>query len=554
MLRTELIRPLSRILADHAARFSEKVAFRDARRAVTYAELDTRARRLAGHLADLRLGPGDRAMILLGNRVEVVESYFGVIRASAVGVPVNPHVSDAELAYLLEDSGARVVITDHARLDRLLRVKRPAVAVIVVGDGQLPAGCVPFEDCAGTEPASAAPDDMELDDVAWMLYTSGTTGRPKGVLSTQRNCLWSVAACYVPVPGLTPDDRVLWPLPLFHSLSHIACVLSVTAVGATARILDGFAAEDMLDAWAEERPTVVAGVPTVYHHLVRAARTRGFTAPDLRVGIVGGAITTAALRRDFEDLFAAPLIDAYGSTETCGSITVNWPTGARVEGSCGIPVPGLAVRLVDHHTLLDVPDGEEGEVWVKGPNVMLGYHNQPEATATALRDGWYRTGDLARRDRAGYFTITGRIKELIIRAGENIHPAEIEHVLRGQPGVADVAVAGKPHDVLGEVPVAYVVPAPGGFDPAGLLTACREQLAYFKVPTEIREITHIPRTASGKVVRHRLAQAPARLRAVSGGWYDTLFRLDWIPHTVTEGGAPGLRWAVVGDAGADGWV
>ncbi|WP_146193937.1 type I polyketide synthase, partial [Streptomyces sp. MA5143a] len=548
MLRTEFIRPLSRILTDHAARFSDKVAFRDARRTVTYAELDTRTRRLAGRLADLRLGPGDRAMILLGNRVEVVESYFGVLRAGAVGVPVNPHVSDAELAYLLEDSGARVVITDEARLDRLLRVRRPTVGVIVVGDGEPPAGCLAFEDCVGSEPASAAPDDMELDDVAWMLYTSGTTGRPKGVLSTQRNCLWSVAACYVPVPGLTPDDRVLWPLPLFHSLSHIACVLSVTAVGASARILDGFAAEDMLDAWAEERPTVVAGVPTVYHHLVRAARTRGFTAPDLRVGIVGGAITTTALRRDFEDLFGAPLIDAYGSTETCGSITVNWPTGARVEGSCGIPVPGLAVRLVDHRTLLDVPDGTEGEVWVKGPNVMLGYHNQPEATATALRDGWYRTGDLARRDRAGYVTITGRIKELIIRAGENIHPAEIEHVLRGRPGVADVAVAGKPHDVLGEVPVAYVVPAPGGFDPAALLSACREQLAYFKVPAELREIAHVPRTASGKVVRHRLAEAPARLRAVSGGWYDTLFRLDWIPHTMTGTPTPGLRWAAIGDA------
>src|SRR5690606_10798410 len=150
--------------------------------------------------------------------------------------------------------------------------------------------------------------------------------------------------------------------------------------------------------------------------------------------------TTAELRQSFEKLFGAPLLDAYGSTETCGSIAINWPTGARVEGSCGLPVPGLAVRLVDPETGVDVPDGVEGEVWVRGPNIMVGYHNQPEATAAALAGGWYHTGDLARRDAAGYLTVTGRIKELIIRGGENIHPGEVEAVLRTVPGVADAAV------------------------------------------------------------------------------------------------------------------
>ncbi|MEV7783520.1 AMP-binding protein, partial [Kitasatospora sp. NPDC088351] len=549
MLRTELIRPLPELLAEHARDSSDKTAFRDAVRGVTYAELHARTGRIAGHLADLRLQPGDRAAILLGNSVEVVEAYFGILRAGAIGVPLNPHATEAELTHLLDDSGARVVITDAARaagLDALAR-GRADLRVIVTGEGPVPAGTLSFETLAGTDPATPARDDLGLDDPAWMLYTSGTTGRPKGVLSTQRNCLWSVAACYVPVPGLSAEDRVVWPLPLFHSLSHIACVLSVTAVGATARILDGFAARDVLEAVREESATFLAGVPTMYQQLVRAAREDGFTAPALRMCLVGGAMTTVTLRRSFEEAFGAPLIDAYGSTETCGSITVNWPTGARVEGSCGLPVPGLGVRLVDVETGLDVADGEEGEVWVRGPSVMLGYHNQPEATEQALRGGWYHTGDLARRDGSGYFTITGRIKELIIRGGENIHPAEVEEVLRGVPGVADVAVVGKPHEVLGEVPVAFLVPGPGGLDPEALLAACRERLSYFKVPEELYETERIPRTASGKITRHVLLDAPARLRAAGGSHYEHLFRVDWLPLSSVPGARPAAgTWAVLG--------
>ncbi|WP_344317499.1 beta-ketoacyl synthase N-terminal-like domain-containing protein, partial [Streptomyces javensis] len=547
MLRTELIRPIQDLLNQQSRRFGTKTAYADARRAISYAELEARTRRLAGHLAGLSLLPGDRVAMYLGNRVEMVESYFAVVRAGGIGVPVNPHVSQAELDHLLTASGSQVVITDSTHLP-LLRRPRPGASpltVLVVGEDPVPAGSLSYERFATTEPDTPARDDHGLDDIAWMLFTSGTTSKPKGVLATQRNCLWSVAASYVPALGLTAEDRVLWPLPLFHSLSHIVCVLAVTAVGATARITDGHSAEDVLELWGQERSTVIAGVPTLYHYLVRASKAPGFTAPDLRVGLVGGAVTTAALRRSVEDAFGAPLIDAYGSTETSGSIAINWPTGARVEGSCGLPVPGLALRVVDHRTGLDVPDGTEGEVWVRGPNIMAGYHNQPEATAEALRDGWFHTGDLARRDRDGYLTVTGRLKELIIRAGENIHPVEVEDVLRMAPGVADAAVVGKPHDVFGEVPVAFVVPAPGGFDPAQALALCRERLSYFKVPEELYEIERIPRTATGKVTRHRLLDGPARLRAVGNAYHDALFRTRWVPQPSAPQPRPG-RWALLG--------
>ncbi|MFF8974815.1 beta-ketoacyl synthase N-terminal-like domain-containing protein, partial [Streptomyces sp. NPDC014995] len=553
MLRTELIKPLPELLKSHANSFGKKTAFSDERRSVTYAELERRTARLAGHLAGLRLQPGDRAAILLGNRVETVESYLAIVRAGAIGVPINPRSTDAELDYLLRDSGARVLITDAAHLDqvRTLLADGLALRIVVVGpDGAgAPAGAVSYERLATTEPAEPARDDLGLDDVAWILYTSGTTGRPKGVRSTQRNCLWSVAACYVPVPGLSAADRVLWPLPLFHSLSHIFCVLAVTSVGASARIVDGFSAEEILKGLQEDGTTFLGGVPTMYHYLVQAARERGFRAPTLRMCLVGGAITTASLRQAFEESFGAPLLDAYGSTETCGSITINWPTGARVEGSCGLPVPGLNVRLVDPESGAEVGTDEEGEVWVSGPNVMAGYHNKPEETAAALVDGWYRTGDLARRDSAGYFTVTGRIKELIIRGGENIHPGEVEQVLREVPGVADCAVVGKPHDVLGEVPVAFLVPGPEGIDPELVFETCRERLAYFKVPEELYEIEQVPRTQSGKITRHALLARPGRLRAAGSGRFEALLRCDWVP--LSERARPAEApvagpWAVVG--------
>ncbi|MEU4904637.1 AMP-binding protein, partial [Streptomyces sp. NPDC022067] len=539
MLRRELIRPLPELLKAHAARRGTQTAFADSRRGVSYAQLEARTRRLAGHLAQLRLMPGDRAAIYLGNCVETIESYLAIVRAGAIGVPVNPHSSSAELAYLLDDSAARVIVTDHTRLPqvRRLQAERPHLTVVVTGDEE--SGAVSFEALAETEPQQPARDDLGLDDIAWMLYTSGTTGRPKGVLSTQRSCLWSVAASSAGVLGLSESDRVLWPVPLFHSLAHIYCVLSVTAVGATARITEAFDAEELLRTLRTEEFTFLAGVPTMYHYLLDAARDGDLSLPNLRVCLSAGAISTATLRAEFQETFGVPLLDCYGSTETCGLITANWPNGTQVEGSCGLPVPGLTVRIVDPETHENVETGEEGEIWVGGPSLMVGYYNQPEATEAALPRGWYRTGDLGRRDDLGYHTITGRLSELIIRSGENIHPTEVEQVLLRVPGVADAAVVGSARPALGEVPVAYLVPAADGFDPDQVFAACREHLAYFKVPEELYEIGSIPRTGSGKIKRHALAQSPARLRAVSAGSFESLFRVEWTPLSTDAGPGDG---------------
>ncbi|MFC9062136.1 AMP-binding protein, partial [Streptomyces sp. NPDC057074] len=559
-MRTDLIKPLPVALLENAARLPDKVAFADDKRAVTYGDLEARTRRLAGHLAHLGVGHGDRVAICLGNTVATVESYLAVVRAGGIGVPLNPVSAPAELEYLLADSGALVVITDAVRARHFRggpgKDTGPVLLVtgLTAGDRAEEDGVHAYETLACAEPPQPARDDLALDDVAWMFYTSGTTGRPKGVLSTQRNCLWSVASSYVPIPGLSDRDRVLWPLPLFHSLSHIACVLSVTVTGATARLVDGGSADDVMRILKEDRSTFLAGVPTTYHHLVSAARDGDFDAPDLRIGLVGGAVTGPGLRRDFEETFGVPLVDAYGSTETCGAITMNPPDGPRVDGSCGLPVPGVDVRIVDPATGTDAPTDVEGEVWVSGPNVMVGYHNAPEATAEAIRDGWFRTGDLARRDERGYFAIRGRIKELVIRGGENIHPEEVEAVLRTVDGVADAAVAGAPHDTLGEVPVAYVVPGGSGFDAAELITRCRERLSAYKVPERVLEVAAIPRTASGKTRRLVLAEQPGRLRYAADGHHDALTRVEWLPAPESSDTRPadtfpvGARWAVAGPA------
>ncbi|KMS77169.1 DNA-binding protein [Streptomyces viridochromogenes] len=521
MRRDDLIRPVPELLKEHAARAPRRIAYADSSRSVTYAELERRTRALGACLTRTGLRRGDRVALCLGNRVETVESCLAVLRAGMVGVPLNPRSSDAELAHFLRDSGAAFVITDAAHLAQLRRLGPPydGLGALVTGSGPVaPGGAQPFESAAEGDGAAEI-DTLGLDDPAWMLYTSGTTHRPKGVLSTQRAALWTVAACYAPILGLSPDDRLLWPLPLFHSFSHSLAILGVTAVGASARIAGELLPPGGL--WQELVTgyeglggpfTMLAGVPATYHRLVDSA---GEAPQAPRMCVVAGAPSGPALRAAVADTLGTPLLDAYGSTETCGMITVNRPEGPRVDGSCGLPVPGVDVRLVDPGSGADVPNGAEGEVWVRSPGLMTGYHEQPEATAAALRDGWYRTGDLGRRVEHGHLRLTGRVSELIIRGGENIHPTEIEQALAQCPGVADAVVVGVPHDVLGEVPVAFVVPGPGGVDTRRVLAQCRALLADYKVPTEIREIAAVPRTASGKIARHELV-VPAAVPSVAG--------------------------------------
>ena len=282
----------------------------------------------------------------------------------------------------------------------------------------------------------------------------------------------------------------------------------ILATGASEYIMEKFSVSEAVRLLRDGEFTVFPGVPTMFHYLLQATRDeQGIGFPNLRLCISAGAIMPATLNREFEERFGVPLLDGYGITETSTMVTMNWPTGARVPGSCGFPVPGLAVRIVDPANGRDVAPGEEGELIVRGPNVMPGYHNKPEETAKALRNGWYHTGDLAKSDANGFLTITGRLKELIIRGGQNIAPAEIEEAVNTYPPVLDCAVVGVPHEHLGEVPALFVVARKGqAIETDALLAHCRAQLSAYKVPHAVHLIEAIPRTGSGKIIRYKLRE------------------------------------------------
>ncbi|MGH6738448.1 MAG: class I adenylate-forming enzyme family protein [Bradyrhizobium sp.] len=511
MLHTDLIAPIPELLKRHAAARGRKVAYRDAHTSVTYAELLDRTGRLAGHLADNGIAANDTVAIMLPNSVQWIEACFAITRAGAIGVPVSYDATETEIAYRLTDANCKAVFTTAERGDLFAKLKASAPdlkTLIVTERGKCEADALRYATLVTVSPKSAPRDPASLHEPAYILYTSGTTGRAKGVQLTVHGMLWVNAACWAPITGLSDKDTVLSPLPLFHSYALNLSVMSVLATGATGYIMEKFSTSEAVRLLKTGEFTYFPGVPTMFHYLLQATRAeKDVRFPNLRLCASAGAIMPATLNREFEAHLGVPLLDGYGITETSTMVTMNWSTGGRILGSCGLPVPGLAVRIVDPASGKDCKPDQEGELIVRGPNVMPGYHNKPEETRNALRDGWYHTGDLAKCDENGFLTITGRLKELIIRGGQNIAPAEIEEVVSTFEAVLDCAVVGMPHEHLGEVPALFVVPRPGKtVENEALLVHCRMHLSAYKVPHSVQLIAEIPRTGSGKIIRYKLKE------------------------------------------------
>lgn len=513
MIRTDMIAPVAVLLARRAAETPDKTAFSDPYGRVSWREAAARSRNLAGHLRDLGLVPGQAVAVWMPNGIDFVLACLAIVQAGGVAVPIALDSSAPEVAYRLENAAAAFVIAPADRADVLDTVDAdlpaPPRRLLAGGRGD------DLGRLFATSPHSTALPDDDIDRVAYIVYTSGTTGRPKGVELCTRSLLWVSAACWAPILGMGPDDVVLSPLPLFHSFALSITILGPLATGAEMHVMERFSTPVALDLLRSGRFSFMPGVPTMFHYLKLGAEEAGDNPfASLRLCVSAGAIMQATLGQEFQRSFGVPLLDSYGITEMSTMVTMNWPDAPAEPGSCGLPIPGIAVRIIDQQTGKDAPFGGEGELICRSPTIMLGYHDMPEQTAQTVREGWYHTGDLARIDLNGFVTITGRLKEIIIRGGQNIAPAEVEEVLMQHPAIRDCAIVGLPHEHLGEICAAFIVPAPGSAeavpDMAALRAHCAGRLSGYKVPERLIPVAEIPRTGSGKIMRYRLREMVAQ--------------------------------------------
>ncbi|MBM7366554.1 class I adenylate-forming enzyme family protein [Gordonia hydrophobica] len=474
-----------------AERFGTAPAIRDSRVEVSFDELNRWVSAVAAQFAERGIGRGDVVAVMLPNRCELVVAMFAAWRLGAAATPVNPAFTPAEAEHQFSDADAALVVNTGPDAPS---GGRPTLAVDHLA--------------APSRTDAAAPAPLSPDDLALIIYTSGSTGRPKGVMIPHGN-VEAMSASMAEAMRLTSADHCLLILPLFHANALMVSLLSSLRVGAQLTIEEKFSPTTFFETVERRRPTYFSGVPTIYALLVSKAAELRPDLSSLRFVVCGAAPASRELLQAFEDRFGVPILEGYGLTEaTCGS-ALNPLDGPRKVGTVGVALPGQRIRIVDEN-LNDVPVGTAGEVLITGPVVMAGYLGNPEATAETLVDGWVRTGDVGTLDDDGYLTIVDRIKDMIIRGGENIYPKEIESTISSLPGVLEVAVVGRSDDVLGEVPVAFVVPYPDADLTADqILAHCREHLTRVKVPVAVETVPTLPKNPVGKIDKPRLRTTAA---------------------------------------------
>jgi long-chain acyl-CoA synthetase len=462
--------------------------------AVTVGELWERSARAAAMLAARGVGRGDRVAIELPNVPAFADFYFGVLRLGAVVVPINPLLRAAESAYTLQDAGARVLIAWHE--SELPGAGPDPVEVIPVAE--------PFGGgvLGAYEPWAEAVVEVDPEETAVILYTSGTTGRPKGAELTHRNLGLNTRAV-VNHLEMEADDVLLGTLPLFHSFGQTCTLNASLAVGARLALLTRFDAAAAVEILDREGVTILMGVPTMLAGIAGTAVDHG-PFPALRIAASGGAPLPREQAENFERVTGVPVLDTWGLSETSPAATLNRP-GAIRAGSVGRPIDGVEVRAVGEDGA-PMPSGETGQLAIRGHNVMKGYWRRPEATAEAITaDGWFLTGDLGTIDEDGYVYVVGRLKDMIIRGGLNIYPREIEEVLHRHPAVSEAAVVGVPDERLGEEVGAAVVLAPAASaTPEELRDWLRQRVAPFKYPRRVWLLDELPKGPTGKILKREI--------------------------------------------------
>jgi long-chain acyl-CoA synthetase len=497
----EAMTNLSSLLDQAAADQPDRPALRMDDLVLTYAQLREAAGRMSTLLASAGIEPGDRVGLMLPNVPAFPIAFYGALAAGAVVVPMNPMLKSREVGYYLSDSGARVVLAWHAAAGEAAKGAADAGAqTIAVATPDL-AGLL-AEHAPATEQAGRGNDDDAV-----ILYTSGTTGKPKGAELTHANLVRNAELTAQTLLQNNPDDVMMGCLPLFHVFG-LTCGLNATVAAAgTLTLLPRFDPAKALEIIQRDKVTIFEGVPTMYAAILHHPEADPAMAATLRVCVSGGASMPVEIMRGFEEKFGCIILEGYGLSETSPVASFNHPDKVRKPGSIGTPVEGVQLRLVDDAGQT-VPDGEIGEIAIRGHNVMKGYWGKPEATAEAITDGWFRTGDLAKVDSDGYYFIVDRKKDLIIRGGYNVYPREIEEVLHEHPAVAEVAVIGIPHPDLGEEVGAAVALKPGASaTPAELREFARDKMAAYKYPRQVWLVESLPKGPTGKILRREVHPA-----------------------------------------------
>jgi malonyl-CoA/methylmalonyl-CoA synthetase len=465
----------------------------------SYGRLLGRVRSFAAALRAWGLQPGDRVALFLGNHPDFLAAYLGIHLAGGAVVPVNRGYRRAELRHIFADGGVRLCVTDGDGRTELEPVQSelPALEKTVERGEDL-------EDFVG----GAGGIDTTIpcgEDLAVVAYTSGTTGRSKGAMLLHRNLLANAEAICAAWKW-TARDHLLLTLPLFHTHGLMVGAHGTLLAGASAELRHAFDAAEVYDALLTGSFTMFFGVPTMYTRLLREAKERSERPEPLRVYVSGSAALSPQAFGEFEEEFGQRILERYGMTETGMNLT-NPYDGERRPGTVGIPFPGQEARVVGLETREVLPAGEVGEIEVRGPHVFAGYWGRPEATAESFDDeGWFRTSDLGSVSEDGYFQISGRRKELIITGGYNVYPREIEELLEGCPGVAEVAVVGLPDPEFGEMVTAAVLRDDPSLTDQEVVGFCRENLADYKKPSRVEFVDALPRNALGKVLKHEVRE------------------------------------------------
>lgn len=482
----------------HAEERPQQVALREGAKSWTYDQVREMSRRSAAELRRRGVGSGDTVLLVLPTSAEFVFSYYGVLTLGATAVTVNTLSARPELEYFLTDASCVLAIGFEGSSDAL------EAATASTGRPLWLVGTGSFEELDESTSSMETFVDREREDAGALLYTSGTTGRPKGAVLTHGNLLGSSEVLST-VQGTGPDDRVGTALPLFHVYGQVPVMGAIHHVGGTLSLLRKFDAIAMLDMVVEHELTAVAGVPTMWNEMLHAdTPLTGADLSGLRMCLSGGAPLPLAVKKSFRERFGAHIIDGYGLTETSGAATSGSEEHELKEGSVGRAVPGTTLAILDSEGDL-LPVGEVGEVAIDGRGVMREYWNRPEANEAVRSGRWFRTGDLGRMDEDGDLWIVGRLKELIIRGGYNVYPSEVEDVIYSHPAILECAVIGIPDERLGEEVAAVIVFKPGqAADLSELRSWLEQRLSAYKIPRVYQVSDALPKGATGKILKREL--------------------------------------------------